>query len=668
MIPEQGTESVDRRSLTRRQEVILVLVGVGALAIRLLYLWGQARNNPLFEHPKVDALVHHEWAQRIASGEGMDSTPYFRAPLYYYLLGFLYKLVGPSVAWGRAAGCVVGALTCYLVGRVGAALAGFGAGLLAGLLAAVYWPAIYFDAELLTVGLECCLEVGLLLALLWAARKGTLPRFILAGVVWGLLAITRPNFLALAPGILVWLWLAALPRQRVRRKLAAGALICAGASAVVLPVTLRNYLVSGEAVLISYSGGVNFYIGNNPESDGASAVAPAIRRSRQGGYDDTHRIPALALGRTPSAREVSNYWYGRAFEWIRSEPGAWAAHLLAKFRWFWSPVEIPNNQPIRFFAWRSGLGWLFWIGFPVVACAGVAGLVLLLPRWRTWLLPLVFLVIYLATVVAFFCNARYRLPVFPLLVLFSAAGLVRVVESARSWRAGPIVAYAVALVAMAAVLATGPPGHFRVFHSRNAGEGFKMLGDYWATPPPDGPGDYEQAVQHYRNAVHRKPDSPNLRLALARAWQRIDRMDKAEEHFAKGVDLHPDNAEVRLGYAQFLATQGRTAEAVEQYKATIELQPSYAEAHEGLGCVLASLGREVEAVRHLRRALALQPGLIEGRLCLASVLAANGHGDEAAILCQQVLELDPGNPRALDRLREIRGGTDGSSRGGGMAP
>ena len=80
-------------------------------------------------------------------------------------------------------------------------------GVLAGILSALYWPAIYFDGELLTASLETLLGAALLLTLLRAGQgKAVLP-FLGAGVIWGLACITRPNFLALAPVIVLWLFL-----------------------------------------------------------------------------------------------------------------------------------------------------------------------------------------------------------------------------------------------------------------------------------------------------------------------------------------------------------------------------------------------------------------------------------------------------------------------------
>ena len=612
-----------RRRSPLRGHLILALVFFGALALRCTYLWGQAQNNPLFDHPTMDALVHHEWAQRIASGEGMGDEPYFRAPLYYYSLGMLYRVCGPNVALARLAGCVLGAATCYLVARLGMILGGFGVGALAGIIAAVYWPFIYFDGELLTVGLEIFLDVGLLLVLTLAGRRASLALFLAAGAVWGLSAIARPNVLAFAPAVVAWLWIAVPEAGRAIPRFRAGVLTFAGAALVILPVAVRNYVVAGEPVLVTTSGGVNFFIGNNPGSTGTSAAMPGARPGLRKMFEDTRRIAERDLGRKVSASEEADYWYAKAFAWIRSNPLAWSKLMLRKLRFFWSPLELGNNLPITVVARLSAVSVLFWVGFPVVACLGVGGMVLLREQWRTWFLPAAFLVIYMATVVSFFCNARYRLPVVPALILFAAAGALRFVESLRRRRFNPAAAYlGVALVA-AVVLATNPPQRDRartmeeaVWHSR--------LGGHYGRPAPEGPGDWVKAAEHFRKAIELAPDYWQYPLLLGQVLTRMNKRDEAEKVFAAAVARYPLRAEARVKYAQVLVSGGKFDEALEQYQAALALRSTYAEAHTGMGCALVSMGRNKEAIKHLRAALAIQPKLTRAQRCLEVALQRRG--------------------------------------------
>ena len=109
--------------------------------------------------PIMDEDKHHEWAQLVLSGEGLGDRPFFRAPLYYYLLAAFYAVFGVNPAAARLAGCLMGGVSCYLIARLGIALSGFRVGFIAGLIAAVYWPLVYFDEQLLTVGLEIFLNL-----------------------------------------------------------------------------------------------------------------------------------------------------------------------------------------------------------------------------------------------------------------------------------------------------------------------------------------------------------------------------------------------------------------------------------------------------------------------------------------------------------------------------
>jgi tetratricopeptide (TPR) repeat protein len=642
-----ATEARPSWKLDPRQHLLVGVVFVVALAVRGVYLWGQSQTNPLFDHPIMDARVHHDWARQIASGEGWDERPYFRAPLYYYTLALLYKLFGGSVAVGRVAGCVLGAATCYLIARLGIVLGGFRAGLLAGIIAAAYWPFIYFDAEPLTVGLEVLLDVALLLLLTLAARHRALWLFLVCGVIWGLSAITRPNMLAFLPGILIWLWLALPREQRARAWLARAALVCAGAAACILPVTLRNRIVAGEWILIASQGGVNFYIGNNPHSNGYTAIVPGTRPDWWGGFEDTHRIAEQALGHKPTEGEVSSYWYGKAVEWIRTEPGAWLVHMFRKLRLFWSPAEIPNNQPTWFFA---RLGWvpvLFcWVGFPLIACLGLAGMVVVLRQWRTWFLPIAFLVIYMGTVVAFFCPARYRLPIVPVLMLSAAAGILQVVELARARRIGPIVAYASVLVA-GVIFFYSYRSDWTEFRQGGAGEGHYILGNHFAQAHDDQPADYERAAEHYAEAVKLRTKDPTIRLRLVETLIKLGRLEETEQQFAELLSAWPRDATVRYAYGVFLEGTGRPDAAVEQFEVALELHPRNADVHHKLADTLLKLGRYEEAAAQAQAALTLLPNLTPARMTLAVSLMQSGQLEKAVEQFDEVLSQQPANRSAL---------------------
>lgn len=197
---------------------LVAVVGVFglALALRLIYLW-QMQDNPCFTTPLMDAAYHDQWARRIAAGDWLGHEVFFRAPLYPYFLGLLYRLLGADPLAVRVVQFVIGSLTCGLTCLLGWRLASPAVGLLAGLGAALYGPLIYFDGELLLPVLETFWGVALLLCLAWAiepGQRGATPAgegrvwpWLLSGLALGLFALTRPNILAFAPvlaGYLIW--------------------------------------------------------------------------------------------------------------------------------------------------------------------------------------------------------------------------------------------------------------------------------------------------------------------------------------------------------------------------------------------------------------------------------------------------------------------------------
>lgn len=623
-------------SLTGRQHLLLAVVFLLALFVRGVYLWGQYKHSPLFNYPQMDGLVHHQWAQHIAAGEGMDNRPYLRAPLYYYWLGALYWLFGPSVALARIAGCVLGAVSCYLIARLGAALAGFRVGLVAGCIAALYWPLIYFDAELLTVGVEVLLNVALLWALLAAGRRGSMGLFLLGGVLWGLAAIARPNVLALAPAIWLWCGLKSPPRRR----LVAPLLATLGLAVVVAPVTIRNYVVGKEAILIASTGGINFFIGNNPASSGYLAATPGARPIWDEWLVDIHRIPETELGRTLSDGQVSSYWAGRAWNWIRSDPTGWLRLMITKLRLFWSPMELPNNQSIGFLVRLAPISAIFWIGFPLVACLAIPGLIVARPRWPTWFLPLSFVLIYMCTVVAFFCPARFRMPVVPILIIAAAACAVRMVEYVQAQRFTALGGTLLLCAACAALLITNPPSR-SAFRTLEEAEGHYLLGRHYATPAPNGPGDFAKAAEEYREAVRIDPDNAYRRTALARVLFELNRIGEAGDQFARAVKAQPDDVWARLYLAQFLATTNNIPAAIEQYQAALKVRPGWTDLQYELGTLLLKQGQSEDARSLFEQLLQRNPSHAMAWQNLGVARAKVGRLRAAISAFEQALQRDP---------------------------
>jgi len=588
----------------------VVAIVLFALTLRLIYV-GQLRSSPDFDHPAMDALYHDQWAQAIATGERFVEGAYFRAPLYPAFLGLIYTVCGHDYLAPRLAQAVLGALSCgllYLVGRL--VFARWVAGV-AGLAAGSYWILIYLDGELLIPPLIVFLDLLLILCLLQAYRRPAAWLFALAGVLLGLSAIARPNILLFGPGIVAWLlW---LHRRQLARGLFYSAITTAGCLLVVLPITVRNWIVGRDLVLIASQGGVNFYIGNNPESDGCTAVVPGTPGDWWGGYYATIARAEQAAGRKLKPSEVSDYYYNEAFKFIREQPARFVGLMLLKVRLFWSWWEFSNNKGVYFWTEQfTPIMKFLPLGFGVVGPLGLLGLALCWRR-RAELFPLWgFILIYMVSIVIFFCTERYRVPVLPLLILLAVFAVGTLVRTLRE-RRHRLLGVRLAVLAAATLLVYTTP---RRLTQRNDPGDYAALGHAYELR-----GDIELAMQSYQQAVRLRPGYLTAHYNLGTLLGRSGRPAEAIAELRRALAARPVLAAgetverivlAHTNLATALAQTGDLGEAIEHYHAAINLEPRAAgDALANLSALLVQTRRYAEALELLHQpVISSMPGVL----------------------------------------------------------
>ncbi len=596
-----------------------------ALGLRCIYI-SQWRHCPIFDYPVIDEAYHDDWARAIVAGRQYVPTAYFRAPLYPFVLAGIYAVMGPSYLNPRLVQALLSALMCGVLFDMGRRLFGRVVGVMAGVAAASYWTLIFFDGELLIPPLPLFLNIVMLWLLVRGMQSPHWAWFAAAGVMLGLSAVARPNVLLFGPAAVGWLLV--LHRGAWRRALVCCAWLTAGCLAAVLPVTIRNYVVGGEFVLIASQGGLNFYIGNNPESDGRTAIAPRGALDFWGSYDHAIAEAELALGRKLKASEVSDYYYDRGWEFIRTQPSLALALTWLKVRLFWTSWEIANNKNIYFWTARFApvMKWLP-VSFGIVGPLGLLGLVLCWRRRALELFPLWgFVLVYMASIVPFFCNKRYRLPVVPVLILLAAYATWEAWHALRGrrWKSTAIGA---ALLALAVVFVHAPvpvslqplpPGVPNRFRPPNEHEDFLsmiLLGQvYEAKNQP------AAALAEYRRALARAPGDVEAAFRLGAVLIKLNRLPEGLEDFrrvVKGprvwrVGENPQMlAGVHSDYAMAAAFHREYAEAVMHFQEAIRLDPAGNAGGDqfNLALVLARLGRRDEARQWFERAVEVSPAM-----------------------------------------------------------
>ena len=191
----------------------------------------------------------------------MGSSCYMPPGQYLFAGGINQFFSEPQYLLIRIATIVLSALVSVNIFRIGRDVYGSPVGTVAGYASVVSLPLIFHSWTFYGTTLVACFfsffVFHFLRVMLYARKQDVIA----AGIFLGLSALTRTEMLIFAPIALIWFIVVKGVRKECLGAILTVLLI---AVAVILPWTVRNYLVCDKVVLVSSNGGVNFFIGNNP--------------------------------------------------------------------------------------------------------------------------------------------------------------------------------------------------------------------------------------------------------------------------------------------------------------------------------------------------------------------------------------------------------------------
>jgi tetratricopeptide (TPR) repeat protein len=602
-----------------------------AFAIRLAFIT-QVRDLPVFQYPIADAKSYYDWAGRLAAGDWWGNQVFYQAPLYPYFLGLIRAMVSDDVFIIRAIQSILGALSCGFLFCAGRCFISRPVGVLAGFTLAAHAPAVFFDGIMQKTVLTTFLICALLAQLAWTQQRPTRSKWLALGLVLGLLCLARENALLYVFVVPLWTWLRFRENPRPQRAQWI-AVFALGLALILLPVGYRNHNVGGVFALTTSQMGSNFYIGNNPNSNGSYVPLRPGREDPMFERTDAVELAEQAMGKSLSPDEVSDYWMRQSWTYIRSQPLDWLR--LEGFKWLlvWNACEITDSQDYYLLADHSSVLYaLSWVNhFGVVFPLAAAGVAFTWSRRRDlWLLYALILTMALG-VAAFFVFARYRFPIVPMLILFSAAGITHGLAAVRPWQPRRI-ASAVALFLAASIVANAS------LFDRKAQRVSALYNFASAALELE---QYEDAIQYCESVLLQNPGYPKAMYLIGLAYERQGRFDQAQRQYQRTLQQDPQNAPAINNLALLLHRHGQLEDSENLLRKLIDLDPRNAEAHNNLAIVLADSGKPDQALHHGRKAVELDPDYAVGHSNLGAILNQARQFNEAARVLSRAIELDP---------------------------
>lgn len=391
------------RDILSKEKFFILSIFIIAFCLRIFYSFSEKIA------PFADARVYDKIAINISQGKGYvkwegiseaeDHDAIGYPPLYPFFLALVYKVIGHNYSAIWVLQAIIGAVTCiliYLFGKItfGKIVASFSA-----IVATFHFDLVIYNAMLLTETLYIFLVLVTFFYLFKAfEQRINMKYYLVAGVFAGLSALTRPIIMIFLVFLVIWGL-----RQKENRRGILFFVFCL--FLVISPWIIRNFLIYHQFIPIT-AGGENFWWGNNPQANGECLITDEMRN--------------LNL----SQLELNYGGYKRGLRFIAQHPGRFFLLALKKMSLFWSLLRIeawwPHMQGIDRIL-SIALSFLF---AAFILSFGILGIVFSYNEKNVhsfWLTNFIFLCPL--SLVPFFVEARYRLPIYPFMIIFASYGL-----------------------------------------------------------------------------------------------------------------------------------------------------------------------------------------------------------------------------------------------------
>jgi 4-amino-4-deoxy-L-arabinose transferase-like glycosyltransferase len=531
--PSQASAAKATSKLRAARWWPLAIVAV-ALAVRIVYFL-QFATSPLVVSLGPDDSYYLDWAKRIAAGDWLGSEVFEQGPLYPYLLGLLFALLGEVSGLVYLLQLLSGVLLCLLIYDAAERLFNSSTAAVAGLLAALYGPFVFYECMVMKSFLSPLLTA----LVLWSAvryRQDRQLRWLwLAGAAVGLASLVQENHILLLGPLAVWAWQFSRGTCEASRSLVRVAIPLLAAALCIAPVTLRNWIVGRELVLVTAGGGEVFYMAHGPAARPFYNPPDFVVAAPGEEHEDFRREALRRTGQELSRGEASRYWFGQGVREIFADLPRSLKLTVQKAAVLLGDYDVPDSQ--SYAATRVFVPLLKLL--PSFGCVGglaLVGAALSLQTWRQHWLPASMVAVFAVSILLTYNFGRMRLGMMPAVIVQAGYAVVWIAGAMGDPRRR-IVGAAAAAAAIGLSAAMFYPllaGDFEL-SDRKSIAGLAMLG-----------GRYDLAEEHL--------------LAIERALKSIPAAESASGQYLLQV------AQVHQMLGQLYSRTGRIEQAAEQFR------------------------------------------------------------------------------------------------------
>lgn len=545
-------------------------------------------SSPFFLPMGSDRGIYHQVAMEIAQGKTITEIFTFM-PLYPYLLGFIYKLLGgPNLVAIAILQALLDGLTARLIFGMTQRRYGTTAGLLAGSGFALLGIAAVYS--LVTMSVSLGLFWVALLAVLsdsWRTRWN-IARAAIFGLLLGIGGQIAGAFWIMLIPFTFWIMLSN-PKTSWTSRAARGLAVIVFAGICVFPSFLHNTRYSQRHVPVSAHFGLNCYMGNNEACNGYGTAIPGLTTSAKEMIRDSRLLASRLSGRPLAWDQANAFWLKQALNFWLQKPGKACLLLLRKAHRMISLRDFDDTGLCRLLPEVVPALQLAFLSFGIIWITACFGFGLRRPAENNTGLYIIALGQSLSMLITF-VTARYRLPLAVILLPFAAGTLTSLPLLFKGWHRLKTIPFGIGILGIAICVFPHSQPDTTLVDDLNRSI-------HWCQY-----GDREQAMVFAKRATAGYPSSPEAWFALGNAYMLVNDYHQAINAFRCALAIRPDRTDILFNTATALERLGETENALTLYAEIVRLNPQNAKAWFALAVLYSKAGQLEKAEKALNKA------------------------------------------------------------------
>ncbi|MBN1637544.1 MAG: glycosyltransferase family 39 protein [Ignavibacteriales bacterium] len=573
---------------------IILLVG---LVIRLIYIF-ELQSTPFGDNLFSDAKIYNEWAKSIiASNDWLGNDVFFMAPVYPYFLAIIYGMFGQSVLLIQLLQVVISTFSILLIYIISKKLFSEKIALIGSGIASLYSVFVFYSGAILSETLQLFFLCLFVYFILKSSETNRLKHWFLSGIFGGISVLFRGNFVLVVFLILICIFFFESAKgfiNKLKSTYKRILVFSAGIILIIFPVTLRNYIIADEFVLLTSNGGINFYLGNNENSQGVFVTPQEFDfHNDLAGQKYAQKI----LGRDLTASETSSFWFEKGLEYIVKNPDNAAILYLKKMFLFFGPSENPQSFVMNkdFYADNySTILNLLIIDFDIISFLALFGLFLSWSRRKELKYFYIIFFGYAISTIIFFVNGRFRLALLPLFIILASFAIYEIYTFIKNKNYKKfILPFTFTAVFGLIYYLLIPLPKFTDY------DAYLQLGNLAYNE-----GKIDIAIQNYNKSLSIQENYLTY-INLGNSYGVIGNFEKADFYFRKAIKFNPENPLAYFNWGSLFFFQNKLKEAEVIYLKTLQIDPFFEQAIANLGSIYYITEQYEKAIEYYQTFLAI---------------------------------------------------------------